>query len=64
MKMSDVKRRNRIIGVCLAVASVYATGLDGTLRQMGGPALMLICLVPLFILVPLLIEWLERKIVG
>ena len=64
MRLSDVKRRNRVIGVALAVVSVYATGLDGLLRRLGGPLLLLACLIPLFILAPLLIEWLERKLVG
>lgn len=63
MKMSDVKRRNRVIGVILAVSLVYATGLDGRLRQIGGPLFLLACLIPLFVLAPMAVEWLERKIV-
>ncbi len=60
MKLSDVKRSNRLIGVLLAVGLTYASGLDGLLRRSGGPAFMLICLVPMFVLFPMGIELLER----
>jgi len=63
MKLSDVKRRNRYIGVLLAVGIVYSTGLDDVLRRMGGPLLLVLSLVPFFLLFPMLIEWLERRFV-
>ncbi len=63
MKLSDVKRRNRVFGVLLAVGVTYATGLDVFLRRLGGPVLMVCALVPFFVLFPLAIEWLERKFV-
>ena len=63
MKLSDVKRRNRIIGVVLAVMLVYRFGLDVYLRRIGGPLFVVLALIPLFVLFPMLIEWLERKFV-
>jgi ABC-type nitrate/sulfonate/bicarbonate transport system permease component len=62
MKLSDVKRRNRFIGVILAVSLTYWSGLDQLLRRAGGPVLLVLALVPFFILFPLAIEWLELKI--
>ncbi len=64
MKLSDVKRRNRLAGVLLAVGLTYWSGLDGALRRAGGPVLLVLSLVPLFVLFPMLIEWLERRIAG
>jgi ABC-type nitrate/sulfonate/bicarbonate transport system permease component len=52
-----------MIGVLLAVGLTYATGLDAALRRAGGPVLLVCCLVPLFVLFPLLVEYLERKFV-
>ncbi|MBI5743057.1 MAG: hypothetical protein HY952_00760 [Elusimicrobia bacterium] len=63
MRLSEVKRSNRMIGVLLAVGITYATGLDAALRRAGGPVLLVCCLVPLFVLFPLLVEYLERKFV-
>ncbi len=63
MRLSEVRRRNRFIGVLLAVLLVYATGVDEVLRRLGGPALVIIALVPFFILLPMAIEWLERRFV-
>ena len=60
MRLSEVKRRNRITGVVLAVALTYWTGLDAALRRAGGPVAQVLALVPLFILFPMGIEWLER----
>ncbi len=62
MKLSDVKRRNRFIGVILAVSLTYWAGLDQVLRRVGGPVLVILALVPFFVLFPMAIEWLERKI--
>ena len=63
MKLSDVKRSNRMIGVVLAVGLTYWSGLDGVLRRAGGPVLVILALVPLFVLFPIAVEWLERKFV-
>lgn len=63
MKLSDVKRRNRAIGVLLAVGITYWSGLDVLLRRIGGPVFLLCALVPFFVLFPMLIEYLERKFV-
>ncbi len=63
MKLSEVRRRNRIIGVLLAVMLVYATGMDEVLRRLGGPVLVIVALVPFFILLPMAIEWLERRFI-
>lgn len=62
MRLSDVKRRNRFIGVIAAVGLTYWAGLDQVLLRAGGPVLLVAALVPFFILFPLAIEWLERKI--
>lgn len=62
MKLSDVKRRNRFIGVILAVSLTYWSGLNEVLRRAGGPVLVILALVPFFVLFPMAIEWLERKI--
>jgi hypothetical protein len=37
--------------------------MDAVLRRIGGPVFMLCCLVPFFVLFPMLIEYLERKFV-
>ncbi len=63
MKLSDVKRSNRMIGVVLAVGLTYWTGLDAILRRIGGPLFLVLCLIPLFIMAPMAVEWLERKFV-
>ena len=63
MKLSEVKRRNRFIGVILAVSLTYWSGLDQLLRRAGGPVLVILALVPFFVLFPMAIEWLERKFV-
>lgn len=63
MKLSEVKRRNRVFGVLLAVGITYATGLDALLRRLGGPVLLVCALVPFFVLFPMLVEYLERKFV-
>lgn len=63
MKLSDVKRRNRFLGVVLAVGLTYWSGLDQALRRAGGPVLVILALVPFFILFPMAIEWLERAII-
>jgi ABC-type nitrate/sulfonate/bicarbonate transport system permease component len=63
VKLSGVKRRNRMIGVVLAVGLTYWSGLDVALRRFGGPVFLICCLIPLFVLFPMLIEYLERKFV-
>ena len=63
MKLLDVKRRNRFVGVIAAVSLTYWAGLDVVLRRAGGPVLMLLALVPFFILFPMAIEWLERAVI-
>lgn len=62
MKLAGVKRHNRFLGVILAVGFTYWSGLDGALRRAGGPVLLVLALVPFFVLLPLCLEWLERKI--
>ena len=64
MRLSGVKRRNRILGVLLAVALTYWSGLDEVLRRAGGPVLQVLALVPLFILFPMAIERLERGLAA
>jgi ABC-type nitrate/sulfonate/bicarbonate transport system permease component len=63
VKLSEVKRRNQIIGVVLAVGITYWSGLDVLLRRYGSPVFLVCALVPLFVLFPMLIEYLERKFV-
>ena len=63
MKLSDVKKRNRFIGIILAALVFQAAGLDPFLRRLGGPLFSFCVLVLLFFLVPMGIEYLERKFV-
>ncbi|OGS13677.1 MAG: hypothetical protein A2285_10735 [Elusimicrobia bacterium RIFOXYA12_FULL_57_11] len=63
MKLSEVKRRNRFIGIVAAAILFQALGLDVVLRRLGGPVFSFIALLALFFLFPLLIEYLERKFV-
>jgi len=63
MKLSEVKRSNRLIGVVLAVGLTYWSGLDVILRRIGGPLFEVLCLIPCFVLFPMAIQWLERKFV-
>jgi len=63
VRLSDVKRRNRFIGVILAVGITYWAGLDQVLRRAGGPLLEILALLPFFVLFPMAVEWLERKFV-
>lgn len=63
MKLSGVKRRNRVIGIIGAALLFQAGGLDSWLRSVGGTAFSFSVLVVLFVVIPLLIELLERKFV-
>ena len=63
MKLSEVKRRNRFIGIVAAAVLFQAAGLDALLRGIGGAAFSFIILVALFFLFPVVIEYLERKFV-
>jgi len=63
MKLSAVKRRNRLIGIAAAAVLFQTAGLDPLLRGIGGMAFSFIILVALFFLFPLVIEYLERKFV-
>jgi len=63
VKLSEVKRRNRIIGVAAAAFLFQAAGLDPFLRKLGGTAFSFIVLVLLFFLFPMAIEYLERRFV-
>ena len=63
MKLSDVKRRNRIIGIVGAAVLFQAGGLDPWLRSIGGVWFSFAVLVLLFLVIPILIEFLERKFV-
>ena len=63
MKLSEVKRRNRLIGVAAAAVLFQAAGLDPFLRSVGGAAFSFIVLVLLFFLFPMAIEYLERRFV-
>ncbi len=63
MKLSEVKRRNRFIGIVAAALLFQAGGLDPFLRRIGGPVFSFLVLVALFFLAPMVIEYLERKIV-
>ncbi|MDA8130825.1 MAG: hypothetical protein M0011_04895 [Elusimicrobia bacterium] len=63
MKLSDVKKRNRFIGIILAALVFQSTGLDPFLRRLGGVAFSFCVLVLLFFLIPMGIEYLERKFV-
>lgn len=63
MKLSDVKRRNRVIGVIGAAILFQTTGLDPFLRGIGGVVFSFIILLLLFFLFPMVIEYLERKFV-
>ena len=61
MRLSEVKRRNRVIGILGAAVLFQAGGLDGRLRGIGGPLFSFAVLVLLFFLSPILLEYLERK---
>lgn len=61
MRLSEVKRRNRILGIIGTAVLFQAGGLDPRLRAIGGTAFSFTILVLLFFLVPLAIEYLERK---
>ncbi|OGR78040.1 MAG: hypothetical protein A2X32_07895 [Elusimicrobia bacterium GWC2_64_44] len=61
MKLSEVKKRNRILGIIGAALLFQAGGLDPWLRSVGGTAFSFAVLIVLFVLAPLLIEFLERK---
>ncbi|MDO8806081.1 MAG: hypothetical protein Q7R35_16825 [Elusimicrobiota bacterium] len=63
MKLSEVKRRNRVIGVVAAAVLFQAAGLDPFLRRLGGTVFSFVILVALFFLFPMAIEYLERKFV-
>ena len=63
MKLSDVKRRNRVIGIVCAALLFQAGGLDPWLRSAGGAAFSFAVLVVLFVVIPILIELIERKFV-
>lgn len=61
MKLSEVKRRNRVIGIVAAAVLFQAGGLDPWLRGLGGTAFSFAVLVALFVAAPMLIEFLERR---
>ena len=61
MRLSEVKRRNRVIGIVAAAILFQAGGLDARLRAAGGPLFSFAVLVLLFFLSPILLEYLERK---
>jgi len=61
VKLSEVKKRNRILGIIGAALLFQAGGLDPWLRSVGGTAFSFAVLIVLFVLAPLLIEFLERK---
>ena len=63
MKLSDVKRRNRLIGIAAAAVLFQAAGLDPLLRGIGGAVFSFLVMVALFFLFPLIIEYFERKFV-
>ena len=63
MRLSEVKRRNRLIGIIAAAVLFQASGLDPLLRRIGGTAFSFIIMVVLFFLFPVVIEYLERKFV-
>jgi len=63
VKLSEVKRRNRVIGVVAAALLFQAAELDQFLRRAGGALFSFIALLVLFFLFPLAIEFLERKLV-
>jgi len=63
VKLSEVKRRNRVIGIIGAAVLFQAGGLDPWLRSVGGTVFSFAVLVALFVLVPILIELLERRFV-
>ncbi|MBI4351506.1 MAG: hypothetical protein HY550_08720 [Elusimicrobia bacterium] len=62
MRLSEVKRRNRFIGVAAAALLFQAAGLDPLLRRIGGTVFSFIILVLLFFLIPMGIEYLERRL--
>jgi hypothetical protein len=63
VKLSEVKRRNRVIGIVGAALLFQAGGLDPWLRGIGGTIFSFAVLLLLFFFIPILIEYLERKFV-
>lgn len=63
MKLSDVKKRNRFIGIVGAAVIFQAGGLDPYLRRLGGVVFSFVILLLLFFFIPIIIEYLERKLV-
>jgi len=63
VRLSEVKRRNRVLGIVAAALLFQAAGLDPLLRRLGGPVFSFIALLILFFLFPIAIEYLERKFV-
>lgn len=63
MKLSEVKRRNRVIGIVGAALLFQVAGLDPWLRGIGGTAFSFAVLILLFFFIPILIEYLERRFV-
>ncbi|MDD2804220.1 MAG: hypothetical protein PHV33_01590 [Elusimicrobiales bacterium] len=61
MKLSEVKKRNRLLGIIGAALLFQAGGLDPWLRGIGGTAFSFAVLLLLFFLAPIVIELLERK---
>lgn len=61
MKLSEVKKRNRILGIIGAALLFQAGGLDPWLRSIGGTAFSFAVLILLFFSIPIAIEYLERK---
>jgi len=61
VKLSEVKRRNRVIGIIGAALLFQAGGLDPRLRAIGGTAFSFAVLLLLFFFAPIAIEYLERK---
>ena len=64
MKLSEVKKRNRFIGIILSAIAFQSSGLDPLLRRLGGPVFSFGVLVLLFFLIPMAIEYLERRFFG
>jgi len=63
MRLSEVKRRNRVAGVVAAALLFQAAGLEPFLRRLGGVVFSFVILLILFFLFPVTIEYLERKFV-
>jgi len=62
VKLSEVKRRNRVTGVIAAAIVFQATGLDPFLRGIGGVLFSFVILVLLFFMFPMAVEYLERAL--